>query len=835
MQLLMKAIMSHTAAFLDAIAASGMTPPDTILDDGKRHRFSTSGKKKDDTGWYILHGDDRPAGAFGCWRSGISVTWKHDAPKREFTAAERADWKKRIADVEAEREAERAEGAAYAAAESLKMWDAARPDAGHDYLTAKRIPGLGARVLKNMLLIPLRHGPGAIVGLQRIWPDGAKRPVKGTPMVGAYHVIGKPVRGGRVIIVEGYATGVSVHLATGGCVVVAFNAGNLQPVAVKIRAAMPDADIVIGADDDAFTVYPDNHPKAGQPWNPGIEAAAQAAYAVNGGVALPMWTENNRPGKRTDFNDLHADEGIEAVKACFNIITPAPTPADQADSAAVVHAENPVNSSAGAPFPPAGSAAAPAASTGPGAGVTTDEDVFIFTNTPMDTAAKLQAQLPDDGKILFWRGEFYIWNGTRYAVRDAVYLHQIIYHFMARCLTHKTNPKTGDKEVVGFSPKKSAVEDVMHALRAVCFVDLTEPPTWIEQLDTDPAPGDLIPFRNGFLHWPTRTLTPSTPRLFVISALDFDYDPAAPAPVEWLKFLTTLWATDQQSIDALGDMFGYMLTDDTSQQKAFMMIGPPRCGKGTILRVLESMVGQHNRVSPSLTSLGTQFGLQPLVGKRLAMISDARLSGKTDQQPIVENILRISGEDSLTIDRKFLGSWSGKLPTRFILASNETPGFTDASGALPNRFIMFKFTASFLGREDHGLTARLLAELPGIILWALDGLTRLQARGYLIAPDAGRELADEMREQSSPIGAFVAEKCVAREGYSVDRNELFSAWKQWCSDQGMDHPGTIIGFGRRLSAVIPGVGRSQPREDGTRLNLYTGVKIRGMIDDGMPY
>lgn len=406
---------------------------------------------------------------------------------------------------------------------------------------------------------------------------------------------------------------------------------------------------------------------------------------------------------------------------------------------------------------------------------------------------------------------------------------------MARCVTHKKNPDTGDMEVVAFSPKKSAVEDVMHALRAVCFVDLPEPPSWIEQGPSDPAPGDLIAFRNGFLHWPTRTMMPSTPRLFIISALDFDYNPAAPAPVEWLKFLAALWPTDQQSIDALGDMFGYMLTDDTSQHKAFMMIGPPRCGKGTILRVLESLVGLHNRVSPSLTSLGTQFGLQPLVGKRLAMISDARLSGKVDQQQIVENILRISGEDSLTIERKYLGAWSGKLPTRFLLASNETPGFTDASGALPNRFIMFKFTQSFLGREDHGLTHRLLAELPGIILWALEGLARLKARGYLIAPDAGRELADEMREQSSPISAFVAEKCIVGADYSVDRNEIFVAWKAWCSEGGMEYPGTSIGFGRKLSASIPGLGRSQPRADGTRLNLYSGVRLRTVFDSDVPF
>jgi putative DNA primase/helicase len=372
---------------------------------------------------------------------------------------------------------------------------------------------------------------------------------------------------------------------------------------------------------------------------------------------------------------------------------------------------------------------------------------------------------------------------------------------------------------------------VMHCLMAVCFIDLDEPPTWISNRMGDVPAGEIIAFKNGFLHWPTRRLLPSDPRLFVISTLDFDYDPDAPEPKHWLAFLRSLWADDAESIEALADMFGYCLTDDTSQQKAFMLIGPPRCGKGTILRVLENLVGAHNRVSPSLASIGTQFGLQDLIGKRIAMISDARLSGKVDQQPIVENILRITGEDSLSVPRKYLGDWTGKLSSRFVLVSNETPGFTDASAALANRFVLFKFVTSFLGQEDHALTPRLLRELPGITLWALAGLERLQRRGYLIQPKSSDSLAEEFRETSSPIGEFVQEKCIVDPGAWVDRNLVFSAWREWCKEQGMEHSGTKSRFGKLLSAAVPGLGRSQPRDFGTRTNLYTGLRLREAHDD----
>lgn len=844
--------MNHISEFRDAIAATGLVAPDDIIDDGKIHRFSSSGRKGDTAGWYILHSDGIPAGRFGCNRdTDIDVKWsqKQTTP---LTDAERAEYRAKMQAAAKLREAEQIRDREQAATAAACMWDDAAESDDHPYLKRKGIRCVGARVLNGELLIPLRHGPGALVGLQRIQPDGSKFFIKGTPSAGAYHVIGKPSKLGPIVICEGYATAVSIHMATGYCCVVAISAGNLLAIARKIRAALPSATIFMAADDDAWT-----------DGNPGIAYSTAAAAEISAFVVLPVWL-GDRPVKHTDFNDLHADEGIDAIKRCF-LTTEQPEPTKPArdkepgatsvksfDHAERVEASVPNNTASGVVGPTLPSASNAVVEPDRHGSISAanadddqepdvpnhtyarsddhDDDVFIYTGTPMLTAQAYQDNLAADSKVLFWRGEFYTWNGHRYAVREKIYIHQQLYRFMAACLTHKVDPKTGDREVVGFSPKRSHVEDVMHALTAVTFVDLDEPPTWIINQAGDAPAGEIIAFRNGFLHWPTRRLLKSDPRLFVISALDFDYNPKAPAPVEWLKFLASIWQNDPESIEALSDMFGYMLTDDTSQQKAFMMIGPPRCGKGTILRVLENLVGQHNRVSPSLASIGTQFGLQPLVGKRVAMISDARLSGKVDQQPIVENLLRITGEDALSVPRKYLGDWTGKLSTRFVLASNETPGFTDASAALANRFILFKFNTSYLGREDHGLTSRLMRELSGIVLWALAGLDRLQHRGYLIQPESSRELADELRETSSPIGEFVAEKCVVNAVYEVDRGDLFEAWREWCKSQGMDHPGTMARFGKLLSASVSGIGRSQPRENGTRRNCYTGIKIRGVAD-----
>jgi putative DNA primase/helicase len=301
--------MSAAAEFRDAIAASGLTPPHEIIGDGERHRFSSDGRPNNKSGWYRFHDDERPAGAFGCWRTDMSATWKSSKPQ-QFTEAEREEYRERMKRLEKQRERERQEATEYAAITATQMWNEAT-EGEHPYLTRKQIQCLGARVLGDILLVPMKHSAKELVGLQRIWPDGTKRFIKGSPLAGAYMTIGTPTKDGTVVICEGYATGASIHMATNYCVVVAFNSGNLAEVSQKIRKALPSARLIIAGDDDAFTVRPPNHVQAGQPWNPGIEAATATGFPVY----LPVWQGERDRG--TDFNDLHVAEGIKAVRKCF--------------------------------------------------------------------------------------------------------------------------------------------------------------------------------------------------------------------------------------------------------------------------------------------------------------------------------------------------------------------------------------------------------------------------------------------------------------------------------------------------------------------------------------
>ena len=294
--------MQTVEQFRQAMAGAGLTPPDVIHADGQLHRFATNGKSSDGAGWYCLHADNLPAGAFGDWRQGVSHTWC-SKDSATMTQQEREAYRQRMQQIQAQHEAERAQRHESARDRANRLWGESSPAVDHAYLTAKGVQGYGLRQTGDMLLVPLRDASGTLHSLQTIGADGQKRFLSCGKVQGCYHAIGQPDE--RIIICEGFATGASIHMATGQAVACAMNAGNLQTVAMALHAKYRSLQIVIAADDDYAT--------AG---NPGMTAARQAALSVGGMVAVPLF-DANRPAKATDFNDLHQAQGLEAVQSVF--------------------------------------------------------------------------------------------------------------------------------------------------------------------------------------------------------------------------------------------------------------------------------------------------------------------------------------------------------------------------------------------------------------------------------------------------------------------------------------------------------------------------------------
>jgi putative DNA primase/helicase len=470
-------------------------------------------------------------------------------------------------------------------------------------------------------------------------------------------------------------------------------------------------------------------------------------------------------------------------------------------------------------------------------------DKYPAPTAPYAVALQLyQEHLSNKGLayLAAWRGGWMAWQQTHWVEIDAAALRQSIYAALSNAQYWYVTTKIAEWR--NWNPDRHKIANVLEALAAVVHLSSDiDPPEWINtlhvaqtrQLTTTPSidmtqtpASQVISCDNGLLNLPTRRLHDHTPALFNLVHVPFEYDPHALDPTTWLDFLASVWDDDEDSITLLQQYFGYVLSGRLEQQKLLALIGPSRSGKGTIARTLTQLVGQRNVANPTMASMSTNFGLSPLIGKPLAIISDARLASAADA--VVERLLSITGEDSLTIDRKYQTHWTGRLPTRFLILSNELPQFSDASGVIANRFMVLKMTKSFLGCEDLELADKLQPELPSILNWALDGLKSLNLVGRFSIPKASQDVVTLMQDLASPVAAFVRERCIRGPAASVTVEALWAEWRSWAERNG-NKPSSKITFGRDLRAVVPELEVTQPTIDGKRTYTYSGLGLNRLF------
>jgi putative DNA primase/helicase len=460
-----------------------------------------------------------------------------------------------------------------------------------------------------------------------------------------------------------------------------------------------------------------------------------------------------------------------------------------------------------------------------------DRPLYPPPTAPLDVARKLYSQYRIGGKglrtLLAWRGGFTRWQTTHWSELDTAELRSDIYDVLGEVdYKHPIREKgiTVAHEIRPWSPDKHKVANVIEAMAAIGHLSTDiDPPSWTGVHSANTPAAQMISCQNGLLDLSTRTLNNHTPAFFDVVSVPFDYQQDAAEPITWIEFLASVWPDEPDSIALLQEYVGYVLSGRTDMQKMLLLIGPTRSGKGTIARMLNELVGRGHVAGPTLASLGTNFGLSPLLGKPLAVISDARL-GNTPSHTVVERLLSITGEDLITVDRKFRDPWSGKLPTRFVILSNELPRFKDSSGAIANRLLILQMTNSYLGREDRTLDDRLRTELPGILSWALEGLDRLTNRGKFTVPGSSEDAANLMMDLASPISAFVRECCVREPRAEVYRDDLYHAWQQWAEDNG-HIAGAKSTFGRDLRAVVPELRDFQKRSGDQMFRYYARIGL----------
>jgi P4 family phage/plasmid primase-like protien len=427
-------------------------------------------------------------------------------------------------------------------------------------------------------------------------------------------------------------------------------------------------------------------------------------------------------------------------------------------------------------------------------------------------------------KLVHYADDFFIYAGTHYEVIEEATIRSKVYAFLEKC---KKAGKQG--ALVPFNPSPATVSGAIDAIKSVVHLPNhpnTKPPIWLEDYShAKPAASKLVSLKNGIFHLEDSILIPHSLGFFTQNSLPFEYNQTAASPT-WDGFLRSVWGDDQESIDTLQEMFGYILSGDTRQQKFFNIIGPRRSGKGTINKVLVALLGQHNTVAPELGELCDTFGLQPWLGKLLASFTDAR-APERNRSAVVSQLLRIVGGDTITVNRKNKEAWNGYLPTRLVIYSNEVLQLTENSNALTGRMIVLKMSKSFFNKEDTDLSHKLEQELGGIFNWAMEGLKRRIARGgHFMQPHSGKEYLDLMAELGNPIGSFSEDALEFSPDYMVSKEEVFACYKHWALKKSMP-PGTEQAFKRRfLAATQEQLVRSeQVRDNGDRQQVYMGVRL----------
>ncbi|MCK5172004.1 MAG: hypothetical protein KAR47_01350, partial [Planctomycetes bacterium] len=448
-------------------------------------------------------------------------------------------------------------------------------------------------------------------------------------------------------------------------------------------------------------------------------------------------------------------------------------------------------------------------------GVGNRGQIIVLRNAyPITIARKLHGEFTDEDRLYRhynFQGLWCEYTGKTYEVVEATDMQNKAWRFGARCLVPA---RKEDCPPVELNCTEHTVKNALSAMGSFDGVDIPSAiiaPAWLTGQDR-PDPEYVIALNNGLLDvsGDVPELMGHTPDFLSFNPLPYDYDRDAECP-EWKKFLGQVFelkqlsssetkfdedvgdfveveetVPDEEKIQCLQEWFGLLLTTEMGYHKMLGIIGPKRSGKGTIARILTAMIGASNVATPTFGSLVETFGLQGLLDARVAIFGDANM----DKDPVVvgravEKLKTISGGDGIDVNRKYERHIMGaRLKVRFLMISNNLQRLTDPTGTISDRFIFLKTTQSFYGREDMGLEARLMREMPGIMNWSLGGLKRLKERGYISEPTESAEMRTQSKEIGSNIIAFVNNGCRIGDGLYTEPDAMYDAFKRWCEADG---------------------------------------------------
>jgi P4 family phage/plasmid primase-like protien len=302
----------------------------------------------------------------------------------------------------------------------------------------------------------------------------------------------------------------------------------------------------------------------------------------------------------------------------------------------------------------------------------------------------------------------------------------------------------------------------------------------VDTITCDPV-DDLMNFTNGLLDWRAGELRPHSPDVPSTVQLAVEYDPDAQCPA-FEAFVRQVVPEDV--VPTIWELIGYLMYSGNPLHKAVMLTGQGRNGKGTFLRVLESVLGSRNVTSVSLHDLvNTRFTTASLFGKL------ANIAGDIDAT-YMENTATfkgITGGDTISAEHKGRDRFDFKPWAVPLFSANKIPASADTSVGYLARWLVVPFPYSFIGREDRHLDAKLHQpeELRGIAARGVQALGALLDRGDFEVTASGEAAREEFVRRVDQVRTWLADCCeIHPELPWVARTALYEAYKTWAARDG---------------------------------------------------
>lgn len=414
------------------------------------------------------------------------------------------------------------------------------------------------------------------------------------------------------------------------------------------------------------------------------------------------------------------------------------------------------------------------------------------------------------------------WDGKRWALDDvqttgkAVGLGALILHEAAEALKCSAVEPDPARRKQGAAlaeelAKWSRQTESAHRIEAALSLARSKLQRPVEDFDGDPF---LLNVQNGVLDLRTGKLLPHDPALRLTKLAGCAFDPAAEC-LTWLRFLDDVFMGDMELVAFMQRLCGYFLTGSTRDHVLPIGHGTGTNGKTTLMRTLEAVLGEYARPAPAGMfearhdgrddqHVALLWGLRLVVGHETERGSELR-----------EGFIKQATGGDVLSGRRLYGEPFDFAPThKLMLATNHRPRVRGTDLGIWRRILLVPFEARFTaeaGNLDPDMLDKLLAELPGILSWALDGCVEWQRLG-LNPPAKVRVATDEYRKSEDLVQQFVDERCELDDAAATPSREVYGAFTAWCEGQGIKRPINQRSVTEELKRfeVLPGKGGERP-------------------------